>query len=82
MAVNIMVAHLDEKTPLKIAHFGTVQNPISMMEHEHGHAGKTFKTITRLTNNYTPPADAFTTYSNTFSMLEGFEKDLHVYIYL
>ena len=42
--------------------FGTVNNPIRMMENEHENAGNTLKEISRLTNNYTPPADACNTY--------------------
>ncbi|MCH2489366.1 MAG: iron-sulfur cluster repair di-iron protein [Flavobacteriales bacterium] len=68
--------------PLEAAHFGTVQNPISMMEHEHDKAGQIFRTIKKLTNTYTPPQDACNTYQVTFAMLEEFEKDLHLHIHL
>ena len=63
-------------------HFGTVENPIAMMKHEHENEGDRFVKITELTNNYTPPSDACNTYKVTFSMLQEFEQDLHKHIHL
>lgn len=80
--IKRMVAHMDNNTQMERAHFGTVKNPISMMEHEHDNAGEIFRTIAKLTDNYTPPADACNTYKVTFSMLDEFEKDLHLHIHL
>ncbi|HSD14931.1 MAG TPA: iron-sulfur cluster repair di-iron protein [Flavobacterium sp.] len=62
--------------------FGTVDNPIAMMKHEHDAEGERFRTIVELTNNYTPPADACNTYKVTFAMLQEFEQDLHKHIHL
>ncbi len=64
------------------AHFGTVQNPIQNMMHEHDTEGERFRKISDLSNNYTPPADGCTTYKVTFSMLKEFEDDLHLHIHL
>ena len=63
-------------------HFGTVENPIAMMKHEHENEGDRFVKIAALTNNYTPPSDACNTYKVTFSMLQEFEQDLHKHIHL
>ncbi|GGG95327.1 iron-sulfur cluster repair di-iron protein [Polaribacter pacificus] len=63
-------------------HFETVENPIAMMHHEHDVEGERFRKIAELTANYTPPADACTTYKVTFSMLKEFEEDLHKHIHL
>ena len=63
-------------------HFGTVENPIEMMKHEHDAEGERFRKIAQLSNNYTPPADACNTYKVTFAMLEEFEQDLHKHIHL
>lgn len=63
-------------------HFGTVQNPINMMHHEHDAEGERFRKISELTNNYTPPTDACNTYRVTFSLLKEFEEDLHLHIHL
>ncbi|MBE8723805.1 iron-sulfur cluster repair di-iron protein [Flavobacterium hungaricum] len=62
--------------------FGTVSNPIAMMMNEHDNEGERFREIAALTNNYTPPADACTTYRVTFAMLKEFEEDLHKHIHL
>ena len=62
--------------------FGTVQNPIRMMEREHQEAGDEMRRIRELTNNYTPPADACTTYRVAFAELARFERDLHVHVHL
>lgn len=62
--------------------FATVQNPISMMVHEHDAEGERFRKIAALTNNYTPPEDACNTYRVTFSLLKEFEEDLHLHIHL
>ncbi len=68
--------------PLEKPHFGTVDNPIEMMKHEHDTEGDRFREIARLTNNYIPPADGCTTYRTAFMMLEEFEQDLHKHIHL
>lgn len=62
--------------------FGTVSNPIAMMMYEHDNEGERFREIAALTDNYTPPADACTTYKVTFAMLKEFEADLHKHIHL
>ncbi|KQB38871.1 Iron-sulfur cluster repair di-iron protein [Flavobacterium daejeonense] len=63
-------------------HFGTIENPIAMMMHEHDAEGERFRKIASLTHNYTPPADACNTYKVTFAMLQEFEEDLHKHIHL
>ncbi|MCF8233785.1 MAG: iron-sulfur cluster repair di-iron protein [Bacteroidales bacterium] len=62
--------------------FGTVQNPIAMMEHEHESAGKAFRNIRELSDNYDFPPHACNTYIVTFKKLEEFEDDLHKHIHL
>ncbi|HCQ29882.1 MAG TPA: iron-sulfur cluster repair di-iron protein [Flavobacteriales bacterium] len=64
------------------APFGTVKNPIAMMEHEHDSAGDNFKKIARLSNNYTPPEYACNTYRVLYSKLKEFEEDLHKHVHL
>ncbi|MDY0090763.1 MAG: iron-sulfur cluster repair di-iron protein [Flavobacteriaceae bacterium] len=68
--------------PLVKPHFGTVDNPIEMMKHEHDTEGERFRRIATLTSDYTPPADACNTYKTAFFMLEEFEQDLHKHIHL
>lgn len=62
--------------------FGSVENPVHMMEHEHTAVGDRFAKIAELTNNYTPPADACNTYKVTYAMLQDFENDLHTHIHI
>ncbi len=71
-----------EGTELKAAHFGTVNNPINMMEHEHETVGDIFKEIAKLSDNYTPPADACNTFRTLYASLQEFEEDLHQHIHL
>ncbi|MDZ7682772.1 MAG: iron-sulfur cluster repair di-iron protein [Fodinibius sp.] len=62
--------------------FGMAANPISMMEEEHDEAGASMAKIRKLSNNFTPPEDACTTYRLLYENLEGFEKDLHKHVHL
>jgi regulator of cell morphogenesis and NO signaling len=62
--------------------FGTVQNPIRMMEVEHADAGDEMREIRELTNGYTLPEQACTTYRVTFAELQEFERDLHRHVHL
>jgi regulator of cell morphogenesis and NO signaling len=62
--------------------FGTVENPIRMMEREHEEAGAQLREIRRLTSDYTAPADGCTTYRVCFEELAHFERDLHRHVHL
>lgn len=62
--------------------FGTVQNPIRMMEIEHQEAGDGVATLRELTRGYAAPADACTTYRMVLQELDAFEQDLHRHIHL
>lgn len=62
--------------------FGKAANPISMMEHEHEQSGAAMKKIREISNDFTPPKDACTTYRLLFENLEAFEKDLHKHVHL
>ena len=65
-----------------MAAFGTVQSPINVMEMEHESVGIAMAEIRTLSNNYSIPADACTTYKLYFELLEEFESDLHQHIHL
>jgi regulator of cell morphogenesis and NO signaling len=62
--------------------FGTVQNPVNMMEMEHEVVGKYMEDLRGLTANYTLPEDACASYSLLYKMMETFEEDLHMHIHL
>ncbi|MBS1558890.1 MAG: iron-sulfur cluster repair di-iron protein [Bacteroidetes bacterium] len=80
--IRKMVKAQHENNTSVQAPFGTVQNPIQMMMHDHDAEGERFRKIAALTNNYTPPADACNTYRVTFSLLKEYEEDLHLHIHL
>ena len=80
--VRKMAKVKQENIKLDAPHFGTVENPIQMMMHEHTNEGERFRKIEALSNNYTPPEDACNTYRVTFSLLKEFENDLHLHIHL
>ena len=61
---------------------GTIAEVVARMEQEHEAEGERFRTISELTDNYNPPADACNTYRVTFSLLREFEEDLHRHIHL
>ena len=63
-------------------YFGTIKNPINMMEAEHTSAGDNLFNIRKLTDNYSLPADACTTYTTYYKELKEFEEDLHKHVYL
>ncbi len=67
---------------LERPHFGTVENPVRMMEAEHENAGRDLERIRELSNNYTLPEDACGSYKLLFKMLEEFESDLHIHIHM
>ena len=69
-------------TELPQPHFGTVDNPIKMMEAEHEEAGDLLRKISKLSDNYTPPQGACNTYRAFYAKLEEFEQDLHHHIHL
>lgn len=69
-------------TKSEAPYFGSVKNPIRMMEAEHQAAGDELYEIRNLTNNYLVPDDACNTYSVTMQELRDFEEDLHKHVYL
>jgi regulator of cell morphogenesis and NO signaling len=59
-----------------------LQLPITMMEKDHDHAGELMSEIRKLSNHFTPPADACTTYKLSFVSLKALEADLHQHVHL
>jgi regulator of cell morphogenesis and NO signaling len=62
--------------------FGTVNNPVAMMVHEHDTAGNLLRNMRELSNSYQPPPSACVSYRTLFAALEEFERDLHQHIHL
>jgi regulator of cell morphogenesis and NO signaling len=65
-----------------VSPFGTVENPIRMMEREHREAGDELHMIRKLTRNYAAPEDGCTTYAVCMAELREFERDLHRHVHL
>jgi regulator of cell morphogenesis and NO signaling len=64
------------------APFGSVENPIRMMLHEHDTAGQILRELRAASNDYFVPEDVCTSYQLLFRALEDFEQDLHRHIHL
>ena len=60
----------------------SVASPVQAMETEHEQTGEEFHAFRELTNNYTLPANACTSYAFLFSKLQEFEADLLRHIHL
>ncbi|HKM48965.1 MAG TPA: iron-sulfur cluster repair di-iron protein [Terriglobales bacterium] len=71
-----------QKEPVLPPPFGSVQNPISMMEHEHDSAGNALRAMREASAGYTPPADACISFQTLYKALVSFEADLHQHIHL
>jgi len=62
--------------------FGTIRNPIRVMESDHELAGALTERLRTLTNEYVAPEDACTTYRLCYAELARFEFDLHQHVHL
>jgi regulator of cell morphogenesis and NO signaling len=68
--------------PQPRAPFGSVGNPIRMMEAEHDSAGKALAEIRTITADYAIPDYACVTYRSLMAGLQELEQDLHMHIHL
>lgn len=80
--IKKMVQAKKENKKLKRPHFKSLSIPISEMEADHTTTGNLLAEIKELSNNYTPPAFACTTYNVTYLNLKQFEEDLHAHVHL
>jgi regulator of cell morphogenesis and NO signaling len=71
-----------QKEPVVPPPFGTVKNPVAMMEHEHDSAGNALRNIRKASNDFLAPADACVSYQTLYKALTSFEADLHQHIHL
>ena len=62
--------------------FGSVANPVRVMEADHALAGELSAELRTLSGGFVPPEDGCTTYRLCFAELENFERDLHQHIHL
>ncbi|MEO5593572.1 MAG: iron-sulfur cluster repair di-iron protein [Chitinophagaceae bacterium] len=80
--IKKMVMAVNNGQQAGVSHFGTIQNPISVMETEHELVGRNLENIRLLSNNYSLPEDACGSYSLLYKMLAEFEDDLHIHVHL
>jgi len=71
-----------QKEPVLPAPFGSVQNPVAMMIHEHDSAGHALRALREASNGYTAPSDACVSFHTLYQALTAFEADLHQHIHL
>jgi regulator of cell morphogenesis and NO signaling len=62
--------------------FGTVNNPVAMMMHEHDSAGNLLRSMRSLSDGYQPLASACVSHKTLYAALADFERDLHQHIHL
>lgn len=80
--IRKMVRASESEGTLPESIFGSVSNPIRSMIGEHTDEGNRFDEIARLSEGYTAPADACTSYRILYENLREFEEDLHRHIHL
>jgi len=68
--------------PVPPVPFGSIANPITVMEREHDSAGDALAELRSLTGGYTLPAYACSTVQALYGGLQELEADLHVHIHL
>ena len=71
-----------QREPILPPPFGTLRNPVAMMEHEHDAAGNALRALRASSNGYAPPPDACVSYQTLYKTLAEFEADLHQHIHL
>ena len=62
--------------------FGTVSNPVRMMQIEHEEVGELLARMRELTSDYSLPEGACPSFTALYHRLGDFEKDLHQHIHL
>ncbi len=80
--IRKLLAAKREGTSVGTSPFGSVSNPIRMMEAEHQNAGDELYHVRSLSSGYTVPDDGCTTYRVAYQELQDFERDLHQHVHL
>ncbi len=80
--IKYLVTVKNQHVELNESNFGSVFNPIQMMQEEHEFVGNLLKEINVLSNKYTPPDWACNTFRALYAKLDEFEQDLHLHIHL
>jgi regulator of cell morphogenesis and NO signaling len=80
--VRDLVEQVEERCGGLLSPFGSIENPVRMLEREHRETGDELHVIRALTNGYSAPADGCTTYRVCMAELQEFERDLHCHVHL
>lgn len=70
-----------ESTGTMVFHCGGLENPIRVMEMEHDSAGNALETMNKLTDGFTPPEGACSSYRRLFTALAKLEADMHRHVH-
>ena len=76
-----MIRQIEEADTAPSLHCGTLENPITVMEHEHDNAGNALRRLRELTKGFSPPPDACNTFRAWLDGLSELEADLHEHIH-
>lgn len=72
---------LERQSELQSGPPWSVRRPITCMVHDHDAAGAALARMRLLTDNFTPPPRACTTYRSMLRTLEELEQDTHVHVH-
>ncbi len=81
-AIGRYEAAVESRMPLPPAPFGSIANPIAVMESEHDSAGDALRRIRELTRDFEAPAYACNTYRSLLDGLRALESDMRRHIHL
>jgi len=76
-----MIRRLESADAAPSFHRGNLQNPITVMEHEHDIAGNALARLRTLTSGFAPPDGACNTFRAWLDGLSELEGDLHEHIH-
>ena len=80
--IESMEESVIQNDPVLPAPFGSVQNPVALMEHEHDSAGAALRSMRKASSDFALPSDACISYQTLYKALAAFEADLHQHIHL
>ncbi len=72
-------SYLNNPNAYEPAFFGSLHKPVQVMEEEHDDEHIVIEKIKKLTNNYTPPADADPSHKMLYFKLKEFEEDIDIH---
>lgn len=61
--------------------FGSIENPITVMEADHDHAGQLFEELRSVTSGFETPEDGCASYRSLYERLAVLEEDTHLHIH-